>query len=252
MKTGFSSLVFLLFAVHSTGCAFGNRIEYRGTADFSVPSTDLDVALGVQDLRPYVLNGDKSSSFVGLQRSLYGIPYGVHTKSGLALADDLGSFLTDTMKKKSARARVTQVRFAAQTAPPERVAALRAAKAARWIVVELREWKTDTYFGTTFHYDVTLSVLEQDGAVSATKNVHGIDKLGDRPERPDLPGAVNSIFGELLTDPAILAALSSPVLASKPAVDPKENLNTGSCNLEQIEQMRKTGIPENRIKAACQ
>src|SRR5882672_8350645 len=43
-------------------------------------------ALGVLDARPDVLSGDRKETFVGLSRSLYGIPYPAYTKSKQPLA----------------------------------------------------------------------------------------------------------------------------------------------------------------------
>ena len=68
----------------ANGCAFGSKMSFDKTS-LAVPAINSSVSVGVWDARPYVLSGEKSPQWVGLQRSGFGIPYGVHTHSGAPL-----------------------------------------------------------------------------------------------------------------------------------------------------------------------
>ena len=227
-------------AIVLTGCAFGQRVDYRGSSDFSIPATKVVVALGTQDERPYVVNGDKQATFVGLSRSLYGIPYNVNTSSGEPLADEIGSLVAGALRKNGAN--VTQVKIPVGTSSEGRIVLFKTTNSSRYYLIELREWKTDTYANPILYYDVSLSVIDGSGSLLATKNTKGEDKLGSRPNRANLSTAISSIFGELINDSAIVSALE-PGAASEAKI--------GGCSVDQILEMKKLGLPEDRIKAAC-
>jgi len=90
-----------IIALLTTGCAFGQRIEYRGVSDFKFSYSGKErFTVAVQDIRSYIINSDKKLTFVGLSKSLYGIPYNVNTKSGKPLADDFGSLISETLNRQ--------------------------------------------------------------------------------------------------------------------------------------------------------
>ncbi len=83
----FFSILLVLLSLN--GCAVGNKISYDGASDLSPTfEKDIPILILMHDIRPYVLSGDKKTSFVGLTRSLYGIPYATNTLSGKSLAVD--------------------------------------------------------------------------------------------------------------------------------------------------------------------
>lgn len=252
-------LICVAVAIVLGGCAFGQRINYSGSSTFSAPSAKGVAALGAQDERPYVVNGGKDTNYVGMNRSLYGIPYNVHTTSGEPLADELGSLVAGGLRKNGAN--VTQVRIPIGTSPEGRIALFKPTNASRYHLIEIREWMTDNYFGATISYDVSLSVMDGRGSILATKNTRGSDiKLGSRPDLANLAIAVSTIFGGLINDPAIVAAsvgdsVPNPVETSRvPAASGPQSpteAKAGGCSVDQVLEMKRVGLSEDRIKVAC-
>lgn len=235
------------------GCAFGQRVDYRGSSAIAAPATKgAVVGLGTQDERPYVINGGKEANFVGLNRSLTGIPYNVSTTSGAPLADEIGSLIAGALRTNGAT--VTQVNIPVGSSSERRLALFKTTNSSRYYLIELREWKTDNYLGSpSFIYDVSLSVIDSRGAILATKNTKGDDKLGSRSDRANLATAISSIFGDLINDPAIISASvgSSTASTDAPSPVPSGFQPGGSCSVDQVLEMKRIGLAEDKIKAAC-
>ena len=92
---GIKILTVLSIAVFLNGCAVGRTSDYStGSVDYNTGINEkAHFVVAFQDVRPYVLSGDKKDTFVGLQRSVAGVPWPVSTKSGAPLADDIGTML---------------------------------------------------------------------------------------------------------------------------------------------------------------
>ena len=72
-------IVVLGFAIlFLSGCVVGRKHDFR-EAKAVLDYHGQPLALGVQDLRSYVVSGDKGEDFAGLARSGYGIPYDIGT-----------------------------------------------------------------------------------------------------------------------------------------------------------------------------
>lgn len=252
----FSTLLCIVSAFVLGGCAAGNKVDYRGTSSFTAPAAKGVMALGAQDERPYVVNGGKQANYVGMTRSLYGIPFNTATTSGEPLADEIGSLVASTLRKNGST--VTEVKLPVGASSEGRIALFKPANAIRSYLIEIREWLTDTYMSAALTYDISLSVIDNSGAVLATKNARGDDiKLGSRPDFANLATAVSTIFGGLLNDPAIVSASGggstpSTVAASPNTSAPQSVAKAERCSVEQILEMKRVALPEDRIKAACQ
>ena len=49
------------------------------------------VSVGVHDQRPYIIDGQKSPTYVGTMRSQWGVPWNMNTQSDKPLSDDIAS-----------------------------------------------------------------------------------------------------------------------------------------------------------------
>ena len=64
------------------------------------------VAIAVQDLRPFLMSGEKPASYIGIHRDGLGIPKdGANTKSGKPLAEDLSALLVANLSRNGFKAR---------------------------------------------------------------------------------------------------------------------------------------------------
>lgn len=190
-----------------TGCAFGQKISYRGTSNFRVPDNIVsEVALAVSDKRADVVAGSHSREWVGISRPPLGIPYGVHTQSGLPLSDDFASLIQSTLAQYGVIAMV------AHTEPTESrgvvISRLSELGTARNLIITLNDWRTDSYVGVSvsLHYSVTLEVTDPLGEQLGISSTAGVKAIS---EGYPLSQAVTDIFGQLFNDVEVKRHLQS-------------------------------------------
>jgi len=193
------------------GCAVGNHQQYSGQVPDLKMTGQRSVAVAVVDNRPYVVNGDKDPDFVGVQRAGFGNPFDVGTDSRKPLAADLSANVVAALKQRGVATEAVVVK---PGTPSD--AALNAAAATgkeRALVLELREWKSDTYTNTALIYDVEAKVCDATGKPLAAATKQGNDDLGGNFMDPAghakdaVPPAAKAILEGLLNDPGIVAAL---------------------------------------------
>jgi len=201
------------------------------------------IALAVLDSRPDVVSGDRKESFIGLSRSLYGIPYPANTPSKKPFATELASVAARALKLGGTPPQVVTVSpyYGRQRA----IEALKSTSADRLILIELRDWWSDTLIHTDLNYDLSLTVLNGQGQELGSTSLIGHDSVGrrERPERRDIPTATNDILSSLFGAKPIAEAFAStatPVAPSAPA-----------CTVEQILKMKEAGLTQEQIEAAC-
>lgn len=207
----------------------------------SLPFTGT-MALAVLDARPDVVSGDRKETFVGLSRSLYGIPYPAHTASRQPLAQDLSDLVNRALKLGGTPVQV--VKASPFNHREGAIKALQSTGAERLILVEIRDWWTDTLIHTDLHYDLGLTVFNSQGQELGSTSATGHDELGrrQRPERRDVPTATNDVFSTLFS--------AGPVTASF-AADAQPAIKKASCSVEQILKMKDAGLTQEQIEAAC-
>lgn len=187
-------------------CAFGRTYDYKQfpielpvTATASQP-----LALAVHDRRPYIMTGAKAESFVGIRRGGFGNPFDMHTTGRVPFSDDLRESLAKPLKAKGFQIKAVRLEPSDSQATVRRK--LTAAGVKRTVLVSLAEWKTDILHNTDLHYDVTLSVLDDKGALLASASAKGMDPLGPT-GREGLERVFARKFVELFEDDKIVAAL---------------------------------------------
>ncbi len=199
----------ILLGFLASGCAFGNTHRYDlGDAALDLQS-EKTVAVATLDLRHYVRSGDKSPSFVGLQRGGFGNPFDINTSSGRPMAEDMTTSIVKALTTSGVRAiAVTTPSSGGETGA--RMLLLKA-KAERFLLFLVREWKADTYLNTALIYDVTLSVLQSDGSELAKRSLQGRDSLGaslvPADARVNTENAFRNKLEEAINDAAVAAAL---------------------------------------------
>lgn len=155
-------LCLLVPATASAGFgASGNRVNYRDTQMKVAYAGTGPVVVATLDSRAFIINGDKPASFVGQIRGGFGNPFQVRTESGQALSQDISASIAAALAGAGYTATVDAV---AKDETPDQAAARLAAKTSgRVVIVQLRDWKSDTYMTTTLRYDVTISTYDAQG-----------------------------------------------------------------------------------------
>lgn len=192
-----------------SGCAIGNTHRYDLGDAALVAESDKRVAVCVADLRPYVLSGEKTGTFVGLMRGGFGNPFDITTTSEKSLASDITTSVVKALKSK--RISAVGVELPPTAGAAEARAALLKADADRFVLMLLNEWKTDTYFNTGLRHDITLNVLTKDGTRVAEKIIGGDENLGSITLPADVrvkaETAIRQKLETLLNDPSVVSAL---------------------------------------------
>ena len=189
-------------------CAFGQTASYSASpVGLQGVSSSGTVAVGVQDVRPYVVSGNKPERFVGLMRGGFGNPFDVNTGSGGPLAGEMRDALVASLQKRGITAGA--VTLSPGDSPSRARGALAQTNARRRVLVTLREWKSDSMMTTALHYDVTLEVMDEKGATLATNAIKGNDNLGSvgMSPAPAVTASFSKKFDTLFDDQKIVAAL---------------------------------------------
>ena len=208
----FLSLVFLCtVTLYVSGCAVGNKHNYHGVIAQLETANTFIVAIGTQDTRPFILDGDKDPDFVGLSRGGFGNPFNVTTLTGNTLAQDMSEAIKNSFLKKGYDAKI--VLLGPHDDFSTVVDKLKEINASRLVYLKLTNWKSDTYTNTALIYDAYLMVLNENGQMLAKKTIQGRDNLMGSAMNPPahakkaVPVAFSQKLEELLNDPEVQKAL---------------------------------------------
>lgn len=201
----------LLLALVLSGCAVGNKYNYRDT-DIAVRAEGSGpIGLTVLDRRPYVLSGDKSPAFVGLQRGGFGNPFNVTTESGKSLADEIQSAMSSALSGRGYKV----VELASSSDDQAVVTRVVASKGLPVnLLLVLYEWKTDAMMRFGLSYNLRLQVLDSSGKVVATASSSGnkenLGPAGFEGQNMVLAQkALSEQIQALINDPEIQGAMAS-------------------------------------------
>lgn len=244
----------LLSLMLLTGCAIGRKTNYTdGHFNLQLPSSSYKpVSVSVVDQRPYVLKGSHSSTFTGITKSLYGIPYSMHTKSGQPLAVDLVNLINRSLIMKDIIVNESR----AEKSP-----------LVRDLVFTLYEWKTETYFRDKFIWDITLEVKDSLGSIIATTRQSGETKIyAPGSGIPTLASQIDTVINNLLNDSEIVGSIEDPDDISllkessntrvgespkKMSTMPNISKVKKDCSTTQILSMKSMGLSDSQISVAC-
>lgn len=197
------------------------------------------MALAVLDARADIVSGERKETYIGFTRSLYGIPFPYHTRSKKPFAQDLSDLVSRALQQGKTPAEVIVVSpFKGRQAA---IDALRKSGAERLILLEIRDWWSDTLIHTDLHYDLLLTILDAQGQELGSNVATGNEELGKGQQRV-LASATNRILGTLFAGEAVIASFApeaAPVTKEK------------TCTVEQILKMKDAGLSQEQIEAAC-
>jgi hypothetical protein len=169
------------------------------------------VAVAVLEQRPYIHAAGKRPDFVGVQYSLEGIPFDVHTGSGSPLADEWADCIVSSLRARGFDARVVPTSNMMERAA---VARSLAGAAPRSILVSVKEWKVDARQGADLSYDVRVQALDARSNVTVEVGAGGRDHLGAdfvngaTFARDQSLASFKAKLEQLLNDPRVVASLA--------------------------------------------
>lgn len=164
--------LFIIAALMS-GCAGWQTYNYEASLiDIpGKPPKQRTLILSVEDLRPFVLSGDKEPNFVGLQRGGFGEPWDVTTASGKPMTEDMSAAIAKGLKDDG------YIVVNIQGKHEYLVKSANKNGASRIVVLKVFDWKSDVYMGITLHCNLHLSVFDVEGKLLAESNVKSMDKI---------------------------------------------------------------------------
>lgn len=137
-RTHVTAMILVILII--IGC--GPRgIRYTATLNNLECSSTRSVAVAVFDERPYILNKEKDPSYVGIMRGGYGNPFITRTESGAALADDMMTTVTDSLRARGFA--VMPLKTFTTDSLNSIMAKFSASGADRLILMEVKEWQSD-------------------------------------------------------------------------------------------------------------
>jgi hypothetical protein len=186
-------------------------MQYEGTMLLPEAGSG-NVAVATVDERPYVLDGKNPPSYVGIIRGGFGNPFNRDTDDGKPLADNFSDSIARSLKAKGYQA--IAISTPPAKSPAQALKSLEMSGASRLILVELRDWQSDTMINPTVNCDVTLSIYESSGRkLASLKDVKNYDMHGgsifNTPGRSsdEVYGFYQKKITEWFSDPKIEAAL---------------------------------------------
>lgn len=197
------------------------------------------MALAVLDARPDVVNGRRKETFIGLTRTFYGLPLPYHTRSKKPFAQDLSALISQALELGQTPAKAIVV-----SPPAGRQAAIDAllkSGAERLILLEIRDWWSDTMLRTDLHYDLLLTILDAQGRELGSSSAVGNDELGKGQQRA-ITIATQRILETLFMGGTVNAAF---------APDAAPAAKAAGCTVEQVLKMKEAGLAQEQIEAAC-
>ena len=201
-------LVLAAVVALAQGCAVGQKVSY-GDASPELRAGGGAIAVGVQDRRPYVLSGEKTPDFVGVSRGGFYNPFDVNTASGKPLADDAAGAIARSLGARGAR--VTTVPIAPKDTEAQALAALERAGQPRSLYVTIFEWRSDSYTGTGFDFDLQAVGYGPGGRKLGENRVQGGEHMGGsmgiHSASEELPKELAKKIELLLNDPRLDGAL---------------------------------------------
>ena len=159
----------------TSGCAMGQKFDYR-QSNIPLPvSGSAALGLIVVDQRPYILDGDKKPDFVGVIRGGYGNPFKVTTESGRPMAADIAESLQQSLEAKGFKVKL----FSGDDLAPNALGdAARISGATRVVLLRIHEWKSDAYMSVSVNYDLALLVYDDSGQLVAENRLADEEDIG--------------------------------------------------------------------------
>ena len=196
-----------VFVVHFTGCAAWNKYDLR-QAKVKVPSGSSSICVACVDERDSLSQGEITPELIGVTRSGVGVPYRVKTATKDPVAAEIAGVVTRAFKSTR------------KSAPPiicidsgSAIAALRATRVDRQILIRIQQYNSDTLINTELDYAFVVEVRDSNGKLLATSRQSEVAALGGNFFLPALHARKSVLLktgdslSKLLSDPQIQAVL---------------------------------------------
>jgi len=185
--------------------AMGNKANFATAWPTIEYETSYSVSVGVHDERPYIIDGQKSPTYVGTMRSQWGVPWNMNTQSDKPLSDDIASAIVSGFMRVGIKASAVPLLFSDDQ--NNAIEKLKKLRAKRIVIITLNEWKIDILRSAGFFIYATIRVYDEEGNELANSSVSH-EKVGSGDGSVmSTDYAARSYLNMLLNDEKIKTAL---------------------------------------------
>ena len=132
------------------------------------------VAIGVQDKRPFILDGTKPSTFIGIHRNGVGSPGDAGTRSGKTLAEDVATIVASSFGKAGFEAR--QFSLSPNDHPESSCNGLTSSAHDRIVVLTLNKFRSDSWVEAELQWAITMRIYDGQCKRLAEKDSTGTEQ----------------------------------------------------------------------------
>jgi hypothetical protein len=203
------TMIYLIPASASAVPIIGSIGQKANFAD-SWPTIEYEsgttVAVGVHDQRPYIIDGEKSPTYTGTVRGVWGNPFDVNTQSDKHLSDDIASAVVSGLMRVGMQA--VSVPISVSDDDKAAIGKLKKLGAQKIVLITLREWRSDTYRSDGFFIDAALRVHDGEGKELANSNTSHKNVGSGDGSVESIYDAAQSYLSMLLNDIKVKTVLS--------------------------------------------
>lgn len=203
----------LIVGALASGCAIGQTVAFHNVVANPTVSGPGRVEVATRDQRPAVTAGERAANYVGVLRSIAGVPWPVRTATKRSLAEEMAAALVSSLQRRGFWA--AAITIADSAGATDVRAGRERADADRLVILVLREWASDTWLRTDLSFDVSLSVIDPTGRILAETRVSGREKFAGGPWTA-IPAAFRAKLEAMLSDPEVTRALIATPLPPSP------------------------------------
>lgn len=171
MKMRFAYVFVMMFMIFLIGGCRGGRYDLTKSQlkpDFNGSGR---VAIGVQDRRPFVLDGMKPATFIGIHRNGVGVPRDVGTRSGKPLAEDIATIVASSLGATGFEG--TKFLIAPDDNLESSLNKLESSAYDKIIVLSLEQFRSDSWAEVELQWAITMRVYNGLGKLLAEKDSTG-------------------------------------------------------------------------------
>ncbi|MBU1566173.1 MAG: hypothetical protein KJ630_11155 [Proteobacteria bacterium] len=132
------------------------------------------LAIGVQDLRPFVVDRKKLPTHIGPHRLGTGMPRDADTKSGKTLAEDITTILASSFTANGFQ--VTQFPISTNDNQEALIKQKVASFYDKIIVLTLKQFRSDSWAEVELQWEIKMSVYDGKGTLLAEKDSAGFEE----------------------------------------------------------------------------
>ncbi len=215
----------ILMAAILSGCAVKNTYPFANVRANLTATGNKNVAVLVVDRRDFIASGEKTPDFVGLQRGGYGNPFNVRTASKRPLSDAVAEAVSSSLRAKGYL--TTAIPTRANEPVADVIRKVGAAAPDVGVVLEMKQWKSDTYVDVILKYDLELRVISPSGEILAEQRIQTDENLKGSAMNPSkyakaaIPAAFKKALETLLNaEPVVLALGGTATATATPVASP--------------------------------